>query len=84
MFLIVLIRNHLFVRARGHFIQPIGPIGPIVSALVFPRFASFSSSSIAFLVGKKGKKFERLSPHYILKVYISHICDSGKGTAFKA
>ena len=49
MFLIVLIRNHLFVRARGHFIQPIGPIGPIVSALVFPRFASFSSSSIAFL-----------------------------------
>ena len=46
MFLIVLIRNHLFVRARGHFIQP---IGPIVSALVFPRFASFSSSSIAFL-----------------------------------
>lgn len=46
-FLIVLIRNLLFVPARGHFIQP---IGPIVSALVFPRFASFSNSSMAFLL----------------------------------
>lgn len=46
MFLIVLIRNLLFVPARGHFIQP---IGPIVSARVFPRFASFNNSSMAFL-----------------------------------
>lgn len=50
-FLIVLIRNLLFVPARGHFIQP---IGPIVSALVFPRFASFSNSSMAFLRNTSG------------------------------
>lgn len=38
---------------------------------------------LCFPGGKKGEEIENKSPHYILKVYISHICDSGK-TAFKA